>query len=138
METIQRINIFSGLLIRSRNINLNDSHIICQSSFNKIYCIIFLNIFIYLWLCWVFVAVRGLLIVVASLVVEHGLQVRGLQQLWFVECRLSTYGAQAQLLHGMWDLPGPGLEPVSPALAGGFLITAPPAKSLLHYYLKES
>ena len=30
----------------------------------------------------------------------------------------------------MWDLPGPGLEPVSPALAGGFLTTAPPRKSL--------
>ena len=29
----------------------------------------------------------------------------------------------------MWDLPGPGLEPVSPALAGGFLTTAPPGKS---------
>ena len=31
---------------------------------------------------------------------------------------------------GMWDLPGPGLEPMSPALAGGFLTTAPPGKSL--------
>ena len=30
----------------------------------------------------------------------------------------------------MWDLPGPGIEPVSPALAGGFLTTAPPGKSL--------
>ena len=29
----------------------------------------------------------------------------------------------------MWDLPGPGLEPVSPALAGGFLTTVPPGKS---------
>ena len=29
----------------------------------------------------------------------------------------------------MWDLPGPGLEPLSPALAGGFLTTAPPGKS---------
>ena len=29
----------------------------------------------------------------------------------------------------MWDLPGPGIEPVSPALAGGFLNTAPPGKS---------
>ena len=28
----------------------------------------------------------------------------------------------------MRDLPGPGLEPVSPALAGGFLTTAPPGK----------
>ena len=30
----------------------------------------------------------------------------------------------------MWDLPGPGIEPVSPSLAGGFLTTAPPGKSL--------
>ena len=29
----------------------------------------------------------------------------------------------------MWDLPRPGLEPVSPALAGGFLTTAPPGKT---------
>ena len=29
----------------------------------------------------------------------------------------------------MWDLPGPGLEPVSPALAGGLLTTVPPGKS---------
>ena len=30
----------------------------------------------------------------------------------------------------MWDLSGPGLEPVSPALAGRFLTTAPLGKSL--------
>ena len=29
----------------------------------------------------------------------------------------------------MWDPPRPGLEPVSPAWAGGFLTTAPPGKS---------
>ena len=29
----------------------------------------------------------------------------------------------------MWDLPAPGLEPVSPALGGGFLTTVPPGKS---------
>ena len=28
----------------------------------------------------------------------------------------------------MWDLPRSGLEPVSPALAGGFSTTAPPGK----------
>ena len=28
----------------------------------------------------------------------------------------------------MWDLPGPGLEPVSPALAGGFSTSAPPGE----------
>ena len=31
----------------------------------------------------------------------------------------------------MWGLPGPGLEPVSPALAGGFLTTVPPGKPRL-------
>ena len=85
-----------------------------------------------------FVAVHALLIAVASLVVEHGLQAHGLQQLWHMgfgscaswalECRLSSCGARAQLLRGMWDLPGPELEPVYPALAGGFLTTAPPGK----------
>ena len=30
----------------------------------------------------------------------------------------------------MWDLPGPGLEPVSPALAGKFLTTVPPVKPI--------
>ena len=43
--------------------------------------------------------------------------------------RLSSCGSRAQLLRGMWGLPGPGLEPLSPALAGRFLTTAPPGKS---------
>ena len=34
----------------------------------------------------------------------------------------------------MWDLPRPGLEPVSPALAGGFLTTAPPGKPFLRLF----
>ena len=33
----------------------------------------------------------------------------------------------------MWGLPGPGLEPLSPALAGGFLTTVPPGKSKVHF-----
>ena len=33
-----------------------------------------------------------------------------------------------QLLHVMWNLPRPGIKPVSPALAGGFLTTRPPGK----------
>ena len=61
-----------------------------------IYLFIFINLFIYFWLHWVFVAARGLslvavsgrllfvavcglLIAVASLVVEHGLSAHGLQ-----------------------------------------------------------
>ena len=67
-----------------------------------------------------FIAVRGPLTVAASLVAEHRLQTR----------RLSSCGSQAQLLRGMWDLPRPGLEPVSPALAGRFSTTAPPGKPL--------
>ena len=35
----------------------------------------------------------------------------------------------------MWDLPGPGLEPVSPALAGGFLTTASPGKPGLGFFM---
>ena len=37
----------------------------------------------------------------------------------------------------MWDLPGAGLEPMSPALAGRFLTTAPPGKPIL-FVFKES
>ena len=36
----------------------------------------------------------------------------------------------------MWDLPGTGIEPVSPALAGGFFITGPPWKSTI-VFLKQ-
>ena len=46
-----------------------------------------------------------------------------------LERRLSSCGTLAQLLRGLWDLPRPGLEPVSPALTGRFLTTAPPGKS---------
>ena len=65
-----------------------------------------------------FIAVRGPLTIAASLAAEHRLQTR----------RLSNCGSRAQLLRGMWNLPRPGLEPVSPALTGGFSTTAPPGK----------
>ena len=65
-----------------------------------------------------FIAVRGPLTVAASPVAEHRLQTR----------RLSSCGPRAQPLHGMWDLPRPGLEPMSPAPAGGPPTTAPLGK----------
>ena len=65
-----------------------------------------------------FIAVRKPLTVAASPVAEHRLQTR----------RLSSCGSRAQSLRGMWDPPRPGLEPVSPALAGRFSTTAPPGK----------
>ena len=64
------------------------------------------------------IVVCGPLTIVASLVAEHRLQTR----------RLSNCGSRAQLLRGMWDPPRTGLEPVSPALAGRLLTTAPPGK----------
>ena len=98
--------------------------------------LLFLNLFIYLFLAVLglrfcarafsscgergplFIAVRGPLTIAASLVAEHRLQTR----------RLSNCGSRAQLLRSMWDLPRPGLEPVSPALAGRLSTTAPPRK----------
>ena len=38
----------------------------------------------------------------------------------------------------MLDIPGPGIEPMSPALAGGFSTTAPPGKPLPFVILRES
>ena len=64
-----------------------------------------------------FVAVQGLLIVVASCcraqALEHG---------------LSGCVARVQLPHSMWDIPGAGIERVSPALSGRFLTTGLPGK----------
>ena len=67
----------------------------------------------------------------ASVVVARGLSSCGS---WALECRLSSCGSRAQLLRSMWDLPGPGLEPVSLALAGGFFTTAPPGKPQMPFF----
>ena len=78
-----------------------------------------------------FIAVCGPLTIAASLVAEHRLQMR----------KLSNCGSRAQLLRGMWDLPRPGLEPVSPALAGRLSTTAPPGKPrdfIFTYLLQEA
>ena len=39
---------------------------------------------------------------------------------------LNSHGSLAQSLGGMWDLPRPGTELMSPVLAGGFFTTEPP------------
>ena len=36
----------------------------------------------------------------------------------------------------MWDLPGPGIEPVTPEFAGGFFTADPPGKSRNDLFLK--
>ena len=109
-------------------------------------------LFIYFWLHWVFVAASGL-----SLVAVSGgysslwcagfslrwlllLQSMGSRCVGFSSCgsralehRLSSCGTWAWLLRGLWDLPGPGLEPVSPALAGKLSTSAPPGKPSIDF-----
>ena len=69
--------------------------------------------------CYSLLAVCMLLIEMASLVMEHRL----------LGCTgFSSCDTPAQLLRGMQDLLGSGIEPVSPALAAGFFTTEPPRK----------
>ena len=124
---------------------------------------LFVYLFIYFWLCWVFVSVQRLPLVAASgghsssrcaglslsrplllrstgsrragsVIVAHGpccqhrLQTR----------RLSNCGSRAPLPRGMWDLPRPGLEPMSPALAGRFSTTATPGKPSILFFRLQS
>ena len=67
------------------------------------------------------VAVHQLLTVVAS-VRENRLQALGTRSLELC--------CMTQLPYGTWDLPGPEIQPVSLALADGFLTTEPLGKSL--------
>ena len=55
-----------------------------------------------------------------SLVATHGLSSCGS---WALECGLSGCGTWTQLPCGMWDLPRPGIEPVSPVLADRLFTT---------------
>ena len=108
---------------------------------------LFIYLFIYFGLRWVVVAARGLSLVAVSggysllrcagfsLQWLLSLRSTGPRHMGFSSCgsralerRLSSCGAWAQLLRSMWDLPRPGIEPMSPALAGGFPTTAPPGK----------
>ena len=59
---------------------------------------------------------------------------------------LTSYGVQpsrscgtwAQLAHSLWNPPGPGIKPMLPALAGGFLHTEPPGKSIYSIFNTSS
>ena len=53
---------------------------------------------------------------------------------WALEHRLSGCGAWTWSLRDMSDLPGPGIEPASPALTCGLFTTGPPGQSS-HWFL---
>ena len=96
----------------------------------------------YFWMCWVFTATYGLSLVVVrggcSLVsTVHAILIAWLPLLQSAGPRArghSSGGAQAQLPHGVWNLPGPETEPVSPALTGELFSTGPPGKSSNHLF----
>ena len=46
---------------------------------------------------------------------------------------LSSCGTWALVAHAMWNRPGPGIKPMSPALAGGFPSSVPPGKLSFKY-----
>ena len=95
------------------------------------------------WLHWVFVSVQAflsscgeqgllfisvsrLLTAVASLIVSIGSSMHG----------FSTCGAWLQLPGSVWNCPRSGIEPVSPAWAGGFLSTT--TKEVQHNTIFQS
>ena len=79
------------------------------------------------------VAMHSLLIVVVSLVVEHGLQ-----ELWLEGSEVAASGLQSTGLVGVvhrlgcsmvyGNLPGSDIKPMSPALVDGLFTTEPPGK----------
>ena len=106
----------------------------------RILCLLFFNmyLYIYFWLCGVFVAVHGLSLVAMS---------RSYFLMWesvraspcgFSVCRAGPWGLQASVLvlcglscsMACGLFPDQGSEPTSPALAGGLLTTGPPGKSV--------
>ena len=40
------------------------------------------------------------------------------------------------MLHGMWKLPGPKIELMSPTLVGGLLVAVPPRKSSGNFLIR--
>ena len=102
-------------------------------------------LFFIFWLFWVFVvvcrlslvavswvtlvSVRGLLSEVASLVAEH--------RLYSVGSVVAVHRLSCPEARGIL-VPRPGIEPMSPALAGRFLTTGPPGKSCLLFFFFSS
>ena len=92
-------------------------------------------LFIYSWLCWVLISGRGLSLVAAS--GGHSSSWRAglpLSQPLLLRSTGSRRAGSVVVAHGpscsvaCGNLPRPGLEPVSPALAGRFSTTGPPGK----------
>ena len=103
--------------------------------FGELALLVHFYLFVCFWLHCVFVAARLFLAVASrghsSLWGRSFLQwLLLLQNMGIGAFRLSSCDTRAYLPCGMWDLPGPRIEPVFPELAVGFLTTGPVGKSL--------
>ena len=101
----------------------------------------FHSFFFFFWLCWIFVAGHQF----SLAMVRRGLLSSRCAQA--SQCSgFSCWGAQAAgtlasvvvvyrlcFTNGMWNLPRPEIEPVSPTLAEGFLTTGPPERSSMSH-----
>ena len=104
----------------------------------------FIHLLIFWW-HWVFIAAGGLSLAVVNR--GYSLLPRvGFSLLWLLLLQImGSKGTQASVvvasrLHSMWNFPRPGIKPMSPALAGGFLFSVPPGKSqpsILMYWNKK-
>ena len=83
------------------------------------------------------IAVHGFLIAVTYLCKAQAFGLMGFSSnchFRALEHRLSSCGAWALLLGSMWNLPRPGMEPISSILAGRFLTTEPPGKPNINIF----
>ena len=92
------------------------------------------------WLCWVSAAARGLSLAAVSMSCSlgavHRLLIAVIPLSHSERSRLmgfSSDDARAKLPCVTWNLPGPGIKPVSTASAGGFLTTGSPGKPLNNF-----
>ena len=101
------------------------NYICCQALkifLNKLIVYLFLAVSGLCCCLWLSLAEAcGLLFTVPSLVAEHGL--------WGEWASAVVAQGWASWLRSTWDLPRPGIKPMSPALAGRFSTTGPPGKS---------
>ena len=85
---------------------------------------------------------KQILVIFLACVLSHFSHVRLFETLWSIahEAPLSMGFPRQEFWSGLpfpspGDLPNPGVEPVSPALAGGFFTTKPPGKPTYNYVL---
>jgi len=92
----------------------------------------FFFFFFNFWLCWVFFGAHGLLLVAVQgllLLGSTGCRVHGLSSCSMWASLVVAHRFNCPIAWGIL-VPQPGIEPLSPALEGGFLTTGPPGKFL--------